>query len=104
MFPWQLILKQAPHLMTAAAEQLAISRRRSAEITAPNDVRALRDRVAELANDQQAYVALVKELTEQLNAIAEVAHATADRARLAVILAAAGVGLGLLACVLALLR
>ena len=104
MFPWQLILKQAPHLMTAAAELLAISRRRSAEITAANDVQALCDRVAELAKDQQAYVALVKELTEQLNAITEVAHATAARARLAVIPAAAGVGLGLLACVLALLR
>ena len=90
--------------MTAAAELLAISRRRSEEITATNDVRALRDRVAELAKDQQAYVALVKELTEQLNAITEVAHATAARARLAVILGAAGVGLGLLACVLALLR
>ena len=63
-----------------------------------------RDRVAELAKDQQAYAALVKELTDQLNAVTEVAHATAARARLAVIFAAAGVGLGLLACVLALLR
>lgn len=103
-FPWQLILKQAPHLMTAAGELLASSRRRSAEITPVNDVRALRDRVAELAKDQQAYAALVKELTDQLNAITEVAHATAARTRLAVIFAAAGVGLGLLACVLVLLR
>lgn len=89
--------------MTAAGELMAISRRRSAE-TAANDAQGLRDRVAELVKDQQAYAALVKELTDQLNAITEVAHATAARARLAVIFGAAGVGLGLAACVVALLR
>jgi sulfur relay (sulfurtransferase) DsrF/TusC family protein len=103
-FPWQLILKQAPHLIKAAGELLMISGARSATIASANDVHALRDRVAELAKDQQAYATLMKELTEQLNAITEVAHATAASARQAVIFASIAVGLGLVACVLALVR
>lgn len=102
--PWQLILKQAPALISAAGDLLIKSRRWSADITTAKDLNALRDRCAELAKDQQAYAELVKQLTDQLNAITEIAQATAARARRCAIVGAAGVALGLVACVLALLR
>jgi len=102
--PWLLILKQAPALMSAAADLLIKSRRTSGDIITAKDLNALRDRCAELAKDQQAYAELVKQLTDQLNAVTEAARATAARARQALILGASGVALGLAACLVALVR
>jgi len=109
--PWQLILKQAPVIMNAApalvkaaGDLLNSARGRSAEIAAAEDVPELRDRVAELANDQQASAALLKELTDRQNAIAEAFQAAAKRSRVVFTLALAGVLLGCVACLLALLR
>jgi hypothetical protein len=102
--PWQLILSQAPRLMTAASELLVNSRTRSADIDAAKDVNQLRDRVVELSTDQQTNAALVKELTGQLNVITNAVQSIATRARHAMILGALGVALGLAACLIALLR
>lgn len=102
--PWQLILSQAPRLMTAAGEILANSRSRSAGIDAAQDVHQLRDRVGELSKDQHTHAVLVKELTGQLNVVTNAVQAIATRVRYAMILGAIGVVLGLAACLIALLR
>jgi hypothetical protein len=102
--PWQLILNQAPALLLAAGDLLRRSRRSPADIATAQDLNALRDRCAELARDQQAYAELVKQLTEQLNAITEVTQATATSARRSMIVGVAGVALGVVACAIALLR
>jgi hypothetical protein len=102
--PWQLILNQAPALLLAAGELLSKSRRRPEDIATAQDLNALRDRCAELAKDQQAYAELVKQLTDQLNAVTELTQATVIRARRCMIVAVAGVALGAVACAIALLR
>lgn len=102
--PWQLILNQAPALLLAAGELLTRSRRRPADIATAQDLNALRDRCAELAKDQQAYAELVKQLTDQLNAVTELTQATVIRARRSMIVGVAGVALGVVACAIALLR
>ena len=102
--PWPLILKQAPALLSAAGDLLMRSRRWSADIATAKDLDALRHRCAELARDQQAYAELVKQLTDQLSAIAEVAQATAARSRRCAMLGTAGLAVGLVACAIALLR
>lgn len=103
-FPWALILKQGPQLMTSAVNLLTVSRGRAAEPATAKDLQALVVRVAEVVKDQQAFATLVKDLTQQLNAITEGAHATAARARLALLLGASGLALGLVACMLVLMR
>jgi len=102
--PWQLILRQTPSLLKAASSLLDSSRRRPADIDGANDLHALRDRVAELAKDQQAYADLVKQLTDHIDALTEVTQATAARARQAMLVGGAGIALGLVGCVLALVR
>jgi len=106
MFPvaWRLILNQAPALLLAAGELLSKSRRRPADIATAQDLSALRDRCAELAKDQQAYAELVKQLTDQLNAVTSIAEATAASARRSMLVGAAGVALGAVAFAIALLR
>ena len=103
--PWPLILKQGPSLLAAAEALVTNSRRRSVELTAAaNDFQALRHRLSELEEHQQANAALVKQLTDQINAVTVAAQASAVRARQSLILGAAGVALGLVACLVALLR
>jgi hypothetical protein len=102
--PWQFILNQTPALLLAAGDLLSKSRRSPADIATAKDLDALRDRCAELAKDQQAYAELLKQLTEQLNAITEITRATATRARRCMIVGIAGVALGVVACAIALLR
>ena len=102
--PWQLILKQARVLISAAGDLRIRSRRTSADIITAKDLNALRDRCAELAKDQEAYAELVKQLTDQLDAITDVAQDTVARVRQGAILGASGAALGLTACLVALLR
>ena len=106
MFPvaWRLILNQAPALLLAAGELLSRSRRRPADIATAQDLNALRDRCAELAKDQQAYAELVKQLTDQLNAVTAVTQATAATARRSMLVGVAGVALGAVAFAIALRR
>jgi len=106
MFPvaLRLFLNQAPALLLAAGELLSRSRRRPADIATAQDLNALRDRCAELAKDQQAYAELVKQLTDQLNAVTAVTEATAARARRSMLVGVAGVVLGAVAFAIALLR
>jgi cytochrome c-type biogenesis protein CcmH/NrfG len=101
---WDVILRQAPELMKLARELTSSSRDRSANIAAANDARALRDRLAELARDQQAHAALLTEITGQLDAITNASRFAADRARHALLAGGIGTVLGLVALLVALLR
>ena len=98
--PWPTILRQAPALLAAADALLARVRRRSVEQAAATDVQALRARIAELEQQQQAAADLVKQLTDQINAVAVAAQASEARVRQSLMLAAVGVGVGLVACLL----
>lgn len=100
--PWDLIIKQAPSLMTAAG-QLALSvGERRGEVARAADLRALRDQVGRLAGDQQSMAGLVKDLTGQLDAVTEAARVSARRAVLGLVLGSVGLVLGVSAVVLAL--
>jgi hypothetical protein len=102
-FPWAVILKQAPMLLSAAESLLANSRRHAAA-SAATDAQALRERLDAIEAHQQANAEIVKQLTEQVHALAQAAEAGARRVRFALALAGTGVGLGALACLLALVR
>lgn len=102
--PWPVILRQAPILLKAADALLASSRRRSAHDTAATDLQALRARIAELEQQQQAYADVVKQLADHINAITVAAQASSLRSRQSFVVATVGVGLGLVACLLAWLR
>ena len=99
-----MILKQASALLAAADALLARSRRRSVERSAATDLEALRQRIAELEQLQQADADVVKQLADQMSAVALAAQASSVRTRLAVMLAMVGIGVGLVACLLALWR
>jgi hypothetical protein len=101
---WPMILKQAPALLAAADELLARSRRRSTASTVADDAHALRQRIAELEQQQQANADLVRQLTNQINALTVAAEGTAEKASRALILAGVGVGLGIVASLVAWLR
>jgi hypothetical protein len=101
---WPMILKQAPALLAAADQLLLSSRRRSAATTAENDAHALRQRIADLEQQQHAHADLVRQLTTQINALTVAAEATAGKASRAFILASVGVALGFVASLVAWLR
>ena len=101
---WPMILKQAPALLAAADELLARSRRRSTASAVADDAHALRQRIAELEQQQQSNADLVRQLTNQINALTVAAEATAGKASRALILAGVGIGLGIVASLVAWLR
>jgi hypothetical protein len=102
--PWSTILKQSPALLAAADALIGKTHRKPATPTVAADLDTLRHRVAELEAEQQAYANLVKQLADHVTAIAAAAEAGSARVRQSLILGAAGVGLGLIACLLALFR
>jgi len=102
--PWPTILKQAPALLAAADALIARSGRRPVAPTAETNIETLRQRVADLEAQQQSYADLVRQLADQLGAITVAAEASSVRVRQCFVLAAAAVGLGLLACFLVWLR
>ena len=91
-------------LLKAADALLARSRHRSVEHTATTDVQALRARIAELEQQQQAFADVVKQLADHINAVAVAAEASSRRSRQSFLVATVGVGLGLVACLLAWLQ
>ena len=102
--PWQLIIAEAPRLITMANELLVKSRRHATEVDSTKSSAELRDRVAQLVKDQEAAAGLMKQLADQVSAITQVAHANATRARQGILLGAISLAVGVLACVLALVR
>jgi hypothetical protein len=100
--PWSTILKASPALLAAADALIGKTPRKPATPTAAADVDTLRQRIAELEAQQQAYADVLKQLARVIMIAA--AEASSARVRQSLILAAAGVGLGLIACLLALFR
>lgn len=100
---WTVILKQAPALLAAADALLARSRQASTAANVTQDAQALRQQLAELYQQQQAQTDLIKALADQTAAVALAAQATAGRARTALIVGSAGLGVAILAVLLALL-
>ena len=102
--PWDAILNLAPELIKFARELATSSRTRAANIAGADDVRALRERLAELATDQQAHTMLLSQITEQINEIARASRWAAERGRQAFIIGGIGAALGLAALIVSLLR
>lgn len=100
--PWATILRQAPTVLAAADALLANSRRRTA--AAATDDQALRQRLDHLEELQRANADLVRQLADQVSALAVAAQVNAARVRLAVTLGVIGVSLALMACLLAWFR
>jgi hypothetical protein len=98
---WPMVLKQAPAVLAAADAMLERSRRRSGEHLASTDVEALRQRIAELEQQQQAAAVVVKQLADHIDVVTLAAQASSVRTRQALILATVGVVVGLVACLLA---
>lgn len=102
--PWGTILKNAPAILAAAETLLVKARQRSATSETASDITALRKRVAELDEQQRASAELVRQLADQVNAMTLAVEQGASRLRIAYAIAIAGVVLGIVACLMALLR
>jgi D-aminopeptidase len=101
--PWVAlgrILRQAPVVLAAADALLARTRRPS---TPAADLEALRQRISELEQHQQATATLAKELAEQAQAIAAALQADAAKTRQTFILSVVGIVLGVFALAIVLL-
>jgi hypothetical protein len=103
-FPWKIILKNAPVIVAAAESLLNQSRQRAAATEATADTVALRRRVMELDEQQRASAELVRQLADQVNAMAQAAEQSASKLRVAYGLAIAGTVLGIAGCLIAVLR
>ena len=102
--PWAAlatILRQAPAVL-AGADAL-LSRTRKPQTTAP-DLEALRQRIIELEQHQQATATLAKELAEQGHAIAAAMQADAAKTRQAFILSIVAAVVAVIALLVAVLR
>ena len=99
---WTTILKQAPVLIAAADALLARSRAAAAASAPADDAPVLRQRLAVLEQQQQAQADLIKQLVEQVAALTVAAQVGAARARQATMVGGAGLGLAVVAAVLAL--
>ena len=93
------ILRNAPVVLAAADGLLARTRRPS---TTAADLDALRQRIADLEQHQQATATLAKELAEQASAITAAIQANALKVRQTFILTIVAVVLGVFALLVAL--
>ena len=101
--PWATIIKSAPALL-AAADALLLQTRRRNVTEVSGDLNALRQRVAELDEQQRASAELVKQLAAQVSAMAQAAQGSAAILRRAYMIAIAGTVLGAIGCLLAIFR
>ena len=102
--PWAALgtsLRTAPVVLGAADALLARTRKPA---TTAADLDALRQRIADLEQHQQATATLAKELAEQASAISAALQANAIKTRQTFILSIVAVVLGVSAVLLALLR
>lgn len=100
MAVWLTLLKQAPALLAAANAVFASTRAHRAS-DASADVEALRQRLVQLENTQQASAELLKQLADHATAMAQASQVTAVRARQALVVAVAGLLAGVAAMLLA---
>jgi hypothetical protein len=97
--PWLTIVKQAPVLLAAADALLSSSRRR---VGGPsNELPDLHQRLAAVEEHQRAQTELVKQLADQVHALAAGVQANARTTRVALGLALGAVGVSVLTALLA---
>lgn len=102
--PWTTILRQAPALLAAAKGLEATLRPPRAPLTPDADIQALRERIAQLEATQDEHARVLAQLTEHVARLATVTDASLRLCRRALVLGGAGLGLAIVACVLAWLR
>ncbi len=100
--PWLTIVKQAPVLLAAADALLSSSRRRTAG--ASNELPDLHHRLVAVEEHQRAQTELMKQLADQVNALAAGVQANTRRTRAALGLAAGAAALSVLSALLVWLR
>jgi hypothetical protein len=104
MPPWRAlaaVLRQTPMILGAAEALVARSRRPSVTTA---DLDSLRQRLAELEQHQQANAVLAKDLAEHASTVATAVQANAAKARQGFVLGIAGLALGLIALLVALMK
>jgi hypothetical protein len=99
--PWTTILKQAPALLAAAKGLEATLRPPRAPLKPDADIQALRERIAQLEAVQEEHARLLTELTGHVARLATVTDASLALCRRALLVGGAGVGLAIVACLLA---
>ncbi len=101
--PWGTIVKEAATLLKQANDLRSV--RQSPVTAAPSlDADVLRQRLAQLEQQQRADAELMQQLAAEIAAIAVAAHATEVRVRWAFLLAILAVGVAVLAATVAWLR
>ncbi|MBM3359491.1 MAG: hypothetical protein FJY54_17420 [Betaproteobacteria bacterium] len=98
--PWTTILRQAPAVVQAADALLTQTRRRQADTEASGETQLLKQRLAELDSRDKQNAEIVKQLADQVQALAAATEVIAARVR-ALLVAAAAVGAALVAILLA---
>jgi hypothetical protein len=102
--PWATILTETAALLKQANDLRASRTRAPVAPPVSNDVEALRQRVAELDQQQRADAEIMQRLATEVATIAAAAEATAARARQAYLLAIAGVAIGAFATLFTLIK
>jgi hypothetical protein len=101
LIPWTSLLSNAPAIARAADALLSNTTGRKAETAAAADeIRDLRERVAALEHHDRADAELGKQIGDQILALTRATEVLAARQRWLLAIAAAALGLALLALVL----
>ncbi|MGQ0749050.1 MAG: hypothetical protein ACT4PS_00800 [Betaproteobacteria bacterium] len=95
--PWKTILSQAPTVVDAANRLLSQTRRRQSEPGRPNDLAALIERIEALEEHDRADAAVMKQLAEEVAALARASQVVAMRARLVLFLASFSIVISMVA-------
>jgi len=102
--PWGAILSQAPVVVDAANRLLAQTRRRRPDADAPAELASLQERVEALEEHDRADAAVMKQLAEEVAALARASEVLALRVRLVMLLSVAAIVIGLVAIALVVLN
>jgi hypothetical protein len=97
VIPWTTILKQAPVLVEAADNLLNKAKHRKGQAQTTGDLQPLKDRLTELENRDQVNADVVKQLAQQVEALAAASQVIAARVRVTMILAVVAVAAALFA-------
>jgi hypothetical protein len=101
--PWATILTETAALLKQANDLRASRTSAPVATSPPNDIEALRQRIAELEQQQHADAEIIQRLASEVATIAAAAEATAARVRQAYLLAIGGISIGGFATLLTLL-
>jgi hypothetical protein len=100
--PWKTIISQAPTVVDAANRLLSQTRRRQANSGNPNPHDALVERIEALEEHDRADAAVMKQLAEEVAALARAAQVMAIRMRMVLVLSVVAILISVVALGLAL--